>query len=184
MSNSNSPYAPALESLFARYYKPLRAYAFRYVNHREASEDIVQDIFLELWARRESIRFDDPDAVKSYLFKSVYTRALYLLKTRPPNDPLEALDENALSSPVPGQEQSLFFGELKTEIAGCVETLPPQCRKIFLLSRGHELKNREIAARLGISIKAVEKQIGKALSVLRKHLRAKDLLLLAVLFLH
>lgn len=68
----------ALEALFKRFYKPLRAYAFRFVNDKDLSEDIVQDVFFELWQRRESIRFEDA-AVKSYLFRAVYTHALNAL---------------------------------------------------------------------------------------------------------
>ena len=68
----------ALETLFKRFYKPLRAYAFRFVNDKDLSEDIVQDVFYELWKRRESIRFED-ESVKSYLFKAVYTHALNAL---------------------------------------------------------------------------------------------------------
>lgn len=67
-----------LETLFKRFYKPLRAYAFRFVNDKDLSEDIVQDVFYELWKRRESIRFED-ESVKSYLFKAVYTHALNAL---------------------------------------------------------------------------------------------------------
>lgn len=71
----------ALEVLFKRFYKPLRAYAFRFVNDKDMSEDIVQDVFFELWQRRESIRFEDA-AVKSYLFRAVYTHALNALNKK------------------------------------------------------------------------------------------------------
>jgi RNA polymerase sigma-70 factor (ECF subfamily) len=173
----------ALEHLFARFYKPLRAYAFRYVNHKATAEDIVQDVFLELWARRDDIRFDDLDAVKSYLFKSIYNHSINILKSGHLHDlcPLEDLDESAIlesyiSSRVFNQEQSLLLKELDAEIAGFVETLPPQCRKIFILSRTHGLKNREIAEQLDVSIKAVEKQINKALSGIRTHLKSMELI--------
>ena len=71
----------ALEVLFKRFYKPLREYAFRFVNDKDMSEDIVQDVFFELWQRRESIRFEDA-AVKSYLFRAVYTHALNALNKK------------------------------------------------------------------------------------------------------
>jgi RNA polymerase sigma-70 factor (ECF subfamily) len=90
--------------------------------------------------------------------------------------------ESYLADHTQNQEQSLLLKELETEIANFVETLPPQCKKIFILSRTHGLKHREIAEQLGISIKAVEKQIGKALSELRIHLQKKDLLFIIYLF--
>ena len=72
-------------------------------------------------------------------------------------------------------EQSLLLKELEKEIMSYINTLPPQCHKIFMLSRSYGLKNREIAEQLDISIKAVEKQISKALSGLKEHLIQKDL---------
>ena len=59
----------ALETLFKRFYKPLRAYAFRFVNDKDLSEDIVQDVFYELWKRRESSSFFAPER---YWQKDVY----------------------------------------------------------------------------------------------------------------
>ena len=151
----------ALETLFKRFYKPLRAYAFRFVNDKDLSEDIVQDVFYELWKRRESIRFED-ESVKSYLFKAGYTHQY-------------------VSSYMQNSEQSLLLKELEEEIMSYINTLPPQCHKIFMLSRSYGLKNREIAEQLNISIKAVEKQISKALSGLKEYLIQRDLFPLLVL---
>ena len=67
----------ALGTLFKRFYKPLRTYAFRFVNDTDLAEDIVQDTFFELWQRRDSIEFEG--AVKSYLFKSVYNRSINVM---------------------------------------------------------------------------------------------------------
>lgn len=177
-----------LEVLFKRFYKPLRAYAFRFVNDKDLAEDIVQDSFFELWQRRADIRFED-DAVKSYLFKTVYNRSLNALNNQQHHIyPLESTKEEDvldqyLSSYIQNSEQSLLFKELEEEIMGYISTLPPQCHKVFTLSRTYGLKNREIAEQLNISIKAVEKHIGKALFGLKEYLIRKDLfpfLLLAV----
>lgn len=170
----------ALEALFKRFYKPLRAYAFRFVDNKDLAEDIVQDVFFELWQRRESIRFGD-EGVKSYLFKAVYTHSLNALNKKTQNVcPLEParepdiLDQYVLSY-MQNSEQSLLLKELESEILSYIKSLPPQCHKIFMLSRSYGLKNREIAGQLGVSIKAVEKQISKALYGLREHLARKDL---------
>ena len=176
----------ALETLFKRFYKPLRAYAFRFVDDKELSEDIVQDVFYELWRRRDTIRFED-ESVKSYLFKAVYTHSLNALDKKRQN--IYPLDQNKetdildqyVSTYMQNSEQSLILKELEDEIRSYINTLPPQCRKIFLLSRSYGLKNREIAEQLGISIKAVEKQISKALYGLKEDLVRKDLYPLLVL---
>lgn len=175
----------ALETLFKRFYKPLRAYAFRFVNDKDLSEDIVQDVFYELWKRRESIRFED-ESVKSYLFKAVYTHALNALdKKQQDVYPLKPERDGYIGSVrfllYANSEQSLLLKELEEEIMSYINTLPPQCHKIFMLSRSYGLKNREIAEQLNISIKAVEKQISKALSGLKEYLIQRDLFPLLVL---
>lgn len=170
----------ALETLFKRFYKPLRAYAFRFVGDKDLSEDVVQDVFFELWKRRGSIRFEDA-AVKSYLFRAVYTHALNALNKKPQNvcslEPVREADilDQYVTSYMQNSEQSLLLKELEEEIMSYINTLPPQCHKIFMLSRSYGLKNREIAEQLDISVKAVEKQISKALYGLKQHLAQKDL---------
>ncbi|WP_029905638.1 RNA polymerase sigma-70 factor [Prevotella sp. 10(H)] len=169
-----------LERLFNQYYKQLRAYAFRFVNDPDLSEDIVQDTFFELWQRRHSIHFQD-DAVKSYLFTAVYHRSLNVLKQKLRDAyPLKSGKENEyleqyLSSYIQTSEQSLLLKELEQEINIFIKTLPPQCHKVFTLSRTYGLKNREIAEQLSISIKAVEKHISKALFGLKEYLIKKGL---------
>lgn len=175
-----------LEALFKRFYKPLRAYAFRFVNDKDLAEDIVQDVFYKLWRRRESIRFED-EAVKSYLFRAVYTHALNALNKKQqgvyPLEPERESDilDQYVSSYMQNSEQSLLLKELEEEIMSYINTLPPQCHKIFMLSRSYGLKNREIAEQQGISVKAVEKQISKALYGLKQHLIQKGLFPLLVL---
>ena len=117
----------ALETLFKRFYKPLRAYAFRFVNDKDLSEDIVQDVFYELWKRRESIRFED-ESVKSYLFKAVYTHALNALDKKQqdvyplkPERETDILDQY-VSSYMQNSEQSLLLKEL--EAAFKIRTIP------------------------------------------------------------
>lgn len=174
----------ALEELFKSHYYPLRAYALRFICNREMAEDMVQDALFELWSRRDTIRFDDKNAVKSYLFKSIHNRSINLLKSGVLHihSTLEEthetqIIESYLSQHLRNPEHSLLLKELEEEIAVYVETLPPQCKKIFLLSRSNGLKNKEVANQLRISIKAVEKQISKAIAGLKEHLDKKDLLI-------
>ena len=178
----------ALGTLFRRFYKPLRTYAFRFVNDTDLAEDIVQDTFFELWQRRDSIEFEG--AVKSYLFKSVYNRSINVMHKKYQNKEYSLDESNEsdileqyMSANILNSEQSLLLKELEAEITLFIDTLSPQCKKIFLLSRSYGLKNREIAEQLEISIKAVEKQISKALSGLKKHLTEEGLISLLILLL-
>lgn len=173
------------ESLFRNYYKILRSYAYRFVNDKEIAEDIVQDVFFEVWKKRADLSLND--SLKGYLFKAVYNISInylnsssYLRSTSLNSVVEQDLINRFLKSQ--NQESLLFFKEIENEIESFIITLPEQCRKIFILSRKHEMKNKEIAEHLNISIKAVEKQITKALSGLRSHLQKRDLLFLLFLF--
>ena len=140
MSNSNDiELRASLEDLFKSNYYPLRAYTLRFICNKEIAEDIVQDVFFELWSRRKTIRLEDKNAVKSYLFKSIYNRSINLIKSNAlyTHTSLEEINETQiiesyLSQHLRNQEHSLLLKELEEEIATYVETLPPQCSRIFL----------------------------------------------------
>lgn len=176
-----------VEDLFRKYYKILRAYALRLVNDRDVAEDITQDVYYELCKRQEELTLDSE--IKYYLFRSVYTKVLNYLnsKAHTEHESLEQTTESKiqqiyLQSWQQNQESDLFFKELQTEINIIVNSLPEQCRRVFLLSRKSGLKNREIADQLGISVKAVEKHISKALALLRLRLKDVGIILLLPLF--
>lgn len=171
-----------VEYLFRKYYKVLRAYSFRFVNDWHAAENIVQDIFFELWCRRESIDFTQ--GIKTYLFKSVYNRTLNYIRNTPKHIQVSPEDEE-LSAYLVSQEKEpeywLILDELDKEIKNLIDQLPTQCRNVFLMSRQEEMKNKEIAEKLGISVKAVEKHISKAISFLKKELQEKGVFLILYL---
>jgi RNA polymerase sigma-70 factor (ECF subfamily) len=177
-----------VEELFRKYYKILRAYAYRLLDDRYMAEDIVQDVYFELWKKKDCLVMED--AIKSYLFRSVYTKVLNYRNSRG-YTALEAIEDSTedriqqiwLQSHETDPESDLMYRELQLEINNIVNALPEQCRKVFMLSRKYELKNREIAGKLGISVKTVEKHISKALSVLRLNLKDINLILLIPLFL-
>ena len=141
-----------IENLFTQYYQILRAYALRYVQNQDAAEDIVQDVFFDIYDNRvkDKISFDSDNDIQFI--------------------------DDYLQSFVVYQEDSLLLKDLDREIKTYVESLPEQCHRIFIMSRSLNLKNKDIALRLGISIKTVEKQITKALSGLRNHLKKNGLL--------
>ena len=156
-----------IENLFTQYYQILRAYALRYVQNQDAAEDIVQDVFFELWLRRNEIDFDLP--MKAYLFKSVLNKSRNYIYDKRVKDKISFDSDNDiqfiddyLQSFVVYQEDSLLLKDLDREIKTYVESLPEQCHRIFIMSRTLN--------------KTVEKQITKALSGLRNHLKENGLL--------
>lgn len=167
------------EDLFQTYHRSLLAFAYKYVNNKQVSEDIVQDVFMALWMRKNEINFNDP--IKPYLYKATLNKALTYLGSVRTNMSIDDQDIKALLHQKIisyDQQDSLLLKEISQEIYLFTDTLPAQCKKVFQLSRGANLKNKEIAAKLNISEKTVEGHIRKALSELRIHLTKLDLMTL------
>ena len=145
---------------------------FFLVHDRNLSEDIVQDVFLMLWKRRTEIDFSRP--VLPYLTTAVRNRSIDCLRSRKSRGEgtcgLDTLDGYVRCLVADRCEEEFDLSWLRHEIDDGVSQLSEQCRRVFLLSRVTGLKNREIAERLNISVKAVEKHIGVALSKLRLRL--------------
>ncbi len=177
-----------VEELFRKYYKILRAYAYRLVNEKDIAEDIVQDVYYELWKKKDELVMEK--SIKYYLFRSIYTKTLNYLNSKSYTD-RETFEHSTegriqqihLQSYTSDLEDELMYRELQSRVNTAIGSLPEQCRKVFILSRQYELKNREIAEKLGISVKSVEKHITKALSILRLSLKDVSLILLLPLFL-
>lgn len=162
----------AYELIFRRYYVSLCGFATRFVQQPEPAEEIVQNIFLKLWEKRENISIDT--SLKSYLFRSVYNSCNnHLAHIKIQNKYISfakqaILRNEGLSDPV---MDSLTYKELNDNIAEAIERLPSECKKIFKMSRFDGLKYMEIAGQLGISVKTVETQISRALIRLRDDLK-------------
>lgn len=137
------------------------------VQSHAVAEEIVQDVMLELWKRRENL---DPDtSAQAYLFQSTRNRSLNHLR----HERVERQGESHImrDEAVDASAHSLLVEEeIHAAMRRTVEDLPERCREVFELSRTHGLKYAEIATVLGISIKTVEAQMGKALRTLREAL--------------
>lgn len=180
MEKKNTVYSELelVEQLFRQYYKVLRVYAFRFVNDWDVAEDIVQDVFVALWSKRDHVELEG--AVKAYLFKSVYHKSLNYLTSKKYTEE-ESVERfmgqlDTLKVQESNQENTLFMKEIQTEIDSFIETLPTQVRKVFLLSRSYGLKTKEVATQLNLSPKTVEKHLSRALLELRTHLKNRGLM--------
>ncbi|WP_320052883.1 RNA polymerase sigma-70 factor [uncultured Acetobacteroides sp.] len=154
--------------LFADYYVNLCRFAYTYLKDNDTSEEIVQEVFINLWEQRDRLTINT--SIRSFLYTSVKNRALNHIrnsKTR-----LHHEDEFA-------QEQASKVGHIinfceREELSHLIDTavaeLPEQCRTIFDLSRNQNLTYNEIAQQLNISPKTVENQMGIALKKLRAKL--------------
>lgn len=172
--------AKGFEAIFKAYYAKLIFFANRYVNDLYAAEEIVSDAFSFLWERKEQYQFDED--FSGYLYKMVQNRALnYLKHKKIENEYVSYLQKNNLLSETPAfEENPIYQKEFEHYINEAIEHLPQRCKEVFKLSRFEDLRNKEIAQQLNISLKTVERQMTIALEKLR--FKLQHLLSLIILF--
>jgi len=137
-------------------------FAFTFVQNRELSEEIVNDVFLKLWHNRG--RIDTIESISVYLYVAVKNTAVNYLrqsKTRLDGDLGKQAVHHFYLSPDP--EQLLVTDELRRRIEAAIEELPPRCKLIFKLVKEDGLSAAEVAAILAISYKTVTTQLSIAL---------------------
>lgn len=156
----------SFELVFKSHFKNLHAYACTIIRDTIPAEEIVQTIFLKLWERREETAI--LENVSAYLYRAVHNESLnYLrhLKVRTAYQHHAMRQHKQTEQEKPAEK--VLLGELEKRLETALKELPEQCRTIFQLSRFEDLKYREIADRLGLSVKTIENQMGKALKLLR-----------------
>jgi RNA polymerase sigma-70 factor (ECF subfamily) len=169
----------SFKSLFTDHFTGLCQFASGYIKDSEAAREIVQDAFVNLWLKRDTI--DSSKPVKSYLSTSVRNRCInYLRDHKKFSSDLLAL-ENLSNESMYEQPDALVESDLAGQIDRAIEELPEKCRQIFRLSRYQNLKYQQIADQLQISVKTVETQMSKALQHMR-HRLAEYLPLFILLF--
>lgn len=168
----------AMESLFKSYYQRLCSYAHTFLKDSDEAEEAVQQVFIQLWERRE--RMEINTSLQSYLFRAVRNTSLNKIKHGKVRQ-IYAEEVKSLHAQAEPATTITFANELQKQIHSAIESLPEQCRLIFKLSRFEELKYAEIATQLGISVKTVENQMGKALKIMREKLQ--EYMIWIVLFL-
>ena len=160
----------AFELLFKMYYTTLCSYSNKYLFNYEEARDVVQEVFLNLWENKNEI--DPKESLKAYLFKITANSSINKLRRRKVKTKYDEIlkfvyVENSELSP----HDSFLEQELSEYIGIALNKIPPQCRRVFDLSRIDGLKYSEIAEYLKISVKTVESHMSKALSILRTELK-------------
>lgn len=169
--------------IFNDFYQPLFHLSRHYLNDEDEAKGVVQDAFAKLWEIRNEL---NPESnLRNFLFTLVKNNCLNMLKRQ---QTLLKHHEKIRWMEMHYQYQSLSrigsdyleFNELKEKIDQAIQHLPEHCRVVFEMSRFEDLKNREIAEKLGVSQKTVEAHLTKALKIMRKEL--KDYLPVIVAF--
>lgn len=155
--------AREFEQIFRDLYRPLCLFALRFTDRIEDAEDVVQQAFADVWDKISGqVAIANP---KSYLYQAVRNRSLTLVShssdTCQATEFLSDLEDTS-------EEEQMYCAERDARLWTAIDALPTERRKIFLLSKRDGLKYQEIADELGISVKTVENQMGKALKALRE----------------
>ncbi|NQZ78807.1 MAG: RNA polymerase sigma-70 factor [Ekhidna sp.] len=159
-----------LKKLYDEYFESVRGFIYYKCGDIELAEDLVQETFIKVWNKRDEIR---PDSVKSLL----YTIAKNLLMNHFNHQKVVSEHQKGavmstsvnMQSPQFSMEEAEFEEKLNRAIAD----LPEDCREVFLMNRIEKLKYAEIAERLELSVKAIEKRMSKTLSLLKSSLGMK-----------
>lgn len=165
----------AFEYLFTTYYPRLRNYASHFITDVDDVEDIIQDCFVSLWNRRTMLT---GISLSSMLFTMVRNGCLNFLKHKAIAQGYNAEELKHISGSealynldfLGSADEELLYNELRRQIDEVLSNLPERSRQVFVMSRFEGLKNKEIAERLDISVKVVEKHITKSLAMLRKQI--------------
>ncbi|TZF86020.1 RNA polymerase sigma-70 factor (plasmid) [Pedobacter sp. BS3] len=152
----------AFKLIYQRYASGLYAAAYNLFRNKPLCEDLIQELFADLWIKRKDLNIQ---SLKPYLYMSVKNRVLMLIRSG-----RAMLDESALEKLIAdyAADDRLNIRELNDVLNQGIDSLPDRCREIFQLSRREHLSNKEIAERLNISVKTVENQMTIALRRLRE----------------
>ena len=156
----------ALSLIYDKYIDFLAKELYFFTKNKEEAEDIIQDLFLELWKKKKHLANINM-SLKYYLKKAAFNRAINKVKKQ---KYFEDLDADDVKRQLFEEEAGLEVKELDNKIKGEIDRLPARCRTIFVMSRYEDMSYKEIAAKLEVSIKTVENQISKALKILRKNI--------------
>jgi len=172
--------ATAFRLLYKSYYKGLVCYAMRLIELSEPAEDIVQELFSNIWAKK--MVFQSLVSFKTYLYNSVRNASLDYLKHK--NIEGSYLQKMLETHPVyrtgEEDEEGFFSEEVYRQLFETIDALPERCREVFLMYMEGK-KNEEVATALHVSIETVKTQKKRAMSILRKKLGSYQFLLLQLL---
>jgi len=154
--------------LFDTYFEDVRRYVFYRSGNDEIATDIAQDTFMRIWEKQMTI---DPKLVKGLLFK--IAGDLFVTHYRKEKVAFNFFNTFQPNSKSTNPEDELNYQELQQAYDAALKSMPEKQRTVFLMNRIDELKYKEIADQLGLSVKAIEKRMSQALDHLKAHLKSK-----------
>lgn len=158
----------SLSLLYKAYSEPLFIYAYNILKNKEACEDIIQEVFLNIWRKRETLNINS--TLNGYLYTCVLHKIYDFYRKNPNIIEKELIENFNTKIQHSNPETKLIHKELVSQITDIINTLPEKCQIVFKLSREEQLSHKEIAQKLNISTKTVEAHVTIALKTLRNAL--------------
>lgn len=157
----------AFEAIYFRYEMPLLKYALQVMGNKEDAADIIQEIFVSLWNRREVIHFDH--SLKAWLYQAVRFQRAKVIRRHERKDALiQELVDLSNDAEWNNPHVRLEQRELVANLQKTISHMPVKMKEVFVLSRGEQLSHREISHRMNIAESTVKKQVQKALRFIRE----------------
>jgi RNA polymerase sigma-70 factor (family 1) len=153
-----------LKYIYDKYWKRLYLSAFSIIRDAGPCEDIVQEVLLQLWLKRNEVTID---SLKSYLFTAVRYKVLSFIRSAGQRKVFIDTGELEQLAGIEELKDRLHERDINGMLDNGIASLPQRCKEVFMLSRKEFLSNKEIAGRMGISVKTVEAQMTIALRQLR-----------------
>ncbi len=170
---------PAFSSIFIAYYKDLVMFAVRFTHDLSNAEEIVQDTFVKLWEDHETVVINI--SLKSYLLKIVQNKCVDWLRHKKIK---QTHSDFVMVSATPfnyDTDSYILHSELQEQIEIALGMLPEAISEVFRMNRYEGLKYHEIADILDVSVRTIEVRIGKALHMLRNHLKEHLIIIIGIL---
>ncbi|MDJ1504248.1 RNA polymerase sigma-70 factor [Xanthocytophaga agilis] len=169
----------AFTEIYERYWSKVFWVIYRKIKVREASEELVQDLFISLWNKRIVNQIDN---LERYLMGAVKYRVIDHIRAHLTEENYSHTYRSVLVSTTQSTEEDIAANDLTLALHDSIEKLPEKTREVFRLSRIEQRSVKEIAAMLQISEKAVEYHLTKSLKLMKDHL--KDFVALLLFYLN
>jgi RNA polymerase sigma factor (sigma-70 family) len=157
------------KALFDQYFLPVRNYLLFRSGNTELATDLAQETFLKVWEKQDKIK---SEKVKGLIFK--IAGDLFISHYRKEQRSFNFFNSYQRYGETLSPEDEMMFEQLKQNYSNILQVMPEKQRTVFLMSRVDNLKYTEIAEINGISVKAVEKRMNKALEFLKVNLKVNE----------
>ena len=171
----------AFDALYEKYCKRVYKFAYSILKSREEAENLMQDVFLNLWENRHKVEKDS--SVKSYVFTITYHAAISVIRKKARESEFVEYLKSVQEINVEPVDVVLEYNELTNKLDEIINTLPKRQKEVYLLHKVEALKYNEIAERLHISVNTIENHMSRALRTIREKLGNYSLIAILFVFL-